>query len=73
METREELVAMIVSQHAKIAELKAALEPIAKIALWRDTYPDGPDIVTDYKLTFVTPDQVRTARQHCDITELQRG
>lgn len=52
-------------QNEKIERLRAALKPIAKIHLWRDVYPDGPDIVTDDKLTFVTPDQVREARALC--------
>lgn len=53
--------------------LRAALKPIAKIHLWRDIYTDGPDIVTDYKLTFVTPDQIREARALCASEQKDRS
>jgi len=42
---------------------REAIRPFAKISLWRDTYPDGPDVLTDYRLQgYFTPDQVRAAR-----------
>jgi hypothetical protein len=49
---------------AEIASLRAALKPIALMPIWRDTYPDGPDIM-DTHLMGITPDQVREARRLC--------
>lgn len=40
-----------------------ALEPLARIGLWQDQYPDGPDFITDTRLQgYFTPDEVRAAR-----------
>lgn len=42
---------------------EGALAAVAKIALWRDTYPDGPDIILDQELQrHFTVDHVRVAR-----------
>lgn len=43
--------------------VREALQAVAKLDLWRDHYPDGPDIVSDHLLQrWFTPDQVRAAR-----------
>jgi Lar family restriction alleviation protein len=40
-----------------------ALRPLAKIGLWQDQYPDGPDIISNYRLQgYFTPEQIRAAR-----------
>jgi hypothetical protein len=46
---------------AEVVRLREALAPILRQKLWRDTYPDGPDILDGGKL--LTPDEVRRARQ----------
>ncbi len=44
--------------------LRAALTPFADLALWRDTYPDGPDILSSSEMMsqYITPAMVRAAR-----------
>lgn len=32
---------------SEIERLRKALAPLAAISLWRDYYPDGPDILSD--------------------------
>jgi hypothetical protein len=47
------------------AELVDLIEPIAAIPLWRDKYPDGPDVglgTNDRPMGVFTIDQVRKAR-----------
>lgn len=48
-----------------IGRLKALLTKIAAIHLWRDTYPDGPDVISNNSaLTLtLTPADVREARR----------
>lgn len=45
--------------------LRAALKPFADLALWHDTYPDGPDILSsgDMMTQYITADMVRAARK----------
>jgi len=50
---------------ARVAELEALIKPIAAIPLWRDTYPDGPEIGLgkgDAATAIFTVEQVRKAR-----------
>jgi hypothetical protein len=44
--------------------LREALEPLAKIGLWRDHYSDGPERLTNQSLgRLFTVEQVREARK----------
>lgn len=49
----------------QIEQLQAALKPFADLALWRDTYPDGPDILSSGTMMtqYITADMVRAARK----------
>lgn len=50
------------------------LQAVAKLDLWRDHYPDGPDIVSDHLLQrWFTPDQVRAARDALARNQDQGG
>lgn len=44
--------------------LRAALKPFADLSLWRDTYPDGPDILSSGSMMtqYISADMVRAAR-----------
>lgn len=43
--------------------LRAALKPLAAVGLWRDVYPDGPDVLCNKSLQrLFTPDDIRAAR-----------
>lgn len=48
-------------------ELRELLRTVASVHLWRDVYPDGPDILADQRATrcaipALTPEHIRTAR-----------
>jgi hypothetical protein len=50
---------------AEIERLRSALKPFADLALWHDTYPDGPDTLSsgDMMTQYITADMVRDARK----------
>lgn len=37
---------MLLHQAKEIVGLRAALKPFAAIPIWRDAYPDGPDVIS---------------------------
>lgn len=39
------------------------IEKIASIPIWRDTYPDGPDIFDGHPNDYITPADVHEARR----------
>ena len=48
-------------------EIVEIIRSIAKLHLWRDTYPDGPDIVTNNCASvLLEPRHVRAARKYID-------
>jgi len=49
-------------QEQKIERLRAALEPLADIPLWRDTYPDATIDTTLQAIECITVEHVRAAR-----------
>lgn len=52
----------IADLEARLAKYQEALEPLARISLWRDAYPDAThDGLTDNRLPF-TATEVRRAR-----------
>jgi chromosome segregation ATPase len=52
---------------AENGRLRAALKPLASVALWRDVYPDGPDILNGQVL--VEAKDVRQAREALGLDE----
>lgn len=48
-----------------MTDVRKVLEVIAAIQLWRDHYPDGPDMLTDGSLcnAGIQPEHIRAARQ----------
>lgn len=64
---REDIVSVCnshASLKARIQELEGALQPLAEIPLWRDTYPDAKDdtLVQRQLQGYVTVASIRTAR-----------
>lgn len=59
---RKKQATALSARDARIAEATEALRPLATIPLWRDRYPDGPNILCDERLPF-TSAQVQAARR----------
>ncbi len=59
-----ELAQVVAMIRGEAALLREALEPLARIGLWRDLYPDATeDFPTDRRLKgLINPDDVRRAR-----------
>lgn len=51
-------------------DVKEIVERVAAVHLWRDTYPDGPDIVTDRNIGMIfQPRHIRAAREWLELMQ----